>query len=97
MTVNGHAWPNMNVEANLYRVRLLNACNSRRLVIAFLALAPEGNSTVPFLLYKSDSSYYQQPMPLTEIELGNAARAEIVLDLTNYASRRILVINLADI
>lgn len=35
MTVNGKAYPNMNLERNRYRVRLLNACNSRALTISF--------------------------------------------------------------
>lgn len=36
MVVNGKAYPNMNVEQNLYRVRLLNSCNSRGLTISFV-------------------------------------------------------------
>lgn len=35
MIVNGKAYPNMNVERNRYRVRILNACNSRILTISF--------------------------------------------------------------
>lgn len=35
MTVNGKAYPNMNVEQNRYRVRLLNSCNSRGLEVSF--------------------------------------------------------------
>lgn len=31
MIVNGKAFPNMNVERNRYRVRIINTCNSRTL------------------------------------------------------------------
>lgn len=88
MTVNGKAYPNLNVEQNRYRVRLLNACNHVSLVISFVEEAT--NKLIPFTLYKSDSCYHYQPIQLTALRLPIAHRAEIVMDFTGIRGRVIM-------
>lgn len=92
MTVNGKAYPNMNVEKNLYRVRVLNACNSRIITIGFYA--EETAAMMSFTLYKSDSNYHYQPIVLTSLELPPAGRAEIVLDFTAIKTKRVILKNI---
>lgn len=92
MTVNGKAYPNLNVDKDLYRVRILNACNSRTLTITFWA--EETGNIMSFLLYKTDSSYYYRPLELNSIELTPAGRAEIVLDFAAIKSKRVIMKNI---
>lgn len=91
MVVNGKAYPNMNVERNRYRVRLLNACNSRGLTISFKV--EETGALLPFLLYKTDSSYHYKPVEVTEIVMPVAGRIEIVMDFTNVRTKRVIMQN----
>ena len=41
MVVNGKIWPKMSVEPRQYRLRLLNGCDSRFMVIQFYAVAAD--------------------------------------------------------
>lgn len=91
MTVNGKAYPNLNVEQNRYRVRILNACNSRGLTISFFAEAT--NQILPFILYKSDSCYHYQPIQLYSLDLPVAGRAEIILDFTKVTKGKVIMRN----
>jgi FtsP/CotA-like multicopper oxidase with cupredoxin domain len=63
--VNGKVWPNLNVESGLYRVRLLNVCNSLGLLIAFVE--ENSDNYIPFKLFKADISYYEEPLVLDSI------------------------------
>ena len=92
MTVNGRTYPNLNVEQNRYRVRLLNACNSRFLNISFWEERTQ--KIIPFRLYKSDACYHYKPLELTYLELAVASRAEVVLDFTSITSGRVIMMNI---
>jgi FtsP/CotA-like multicopper oxidase with cupredoxin domain len=91
MTVNGKAYPNLNVEQNVYRVRILNACNSRGLTISFLQESTK--RLLNFTLYKSDSCYHYQPIQMNSLALPVAGRAEIVIDFTKVTSGRVIMRN----
>lgn len=89
--VNGKAWPNMNVERNLYRVRILNVCNSRIMTVAFVVEGTE--EYIPFKLYKADVSYYEEPLELTQVELPVSGRVEIVMDFALVGAKRLIMKN----
>jgi len=58
MVVNGVTWPNLNVEPDLYRFRLLNGCNSRFLNLSLQALDAAGVvlGEVPFYQIGAEQS-----------------------------------------
>lgn len=62
MLVNGKAWPNANIEKNVYRVRILNGCNGRQLILSFVD--ETNNKTLPFSIVKVDQAYYDVPIIL---------------------------------
>lgn len=89
--VNGRTWPNMNVERNNYRVRIVNGCNGRPLRLSFVD--EEYGLALPFSLYKADSCYYNNPLTLTEVPLAVSGRIEIVVDFNQLKGKRIIVKN----
>lgn len=72
MLVNGKTWPNMNVERNSYRVRIVNGCNGRMLTLSFFD--EDNGLQIPFTLYKADACYYDKPLVLTEVQLPVSGR-----------------------
>jgi spore coat protein A len=88
MLVNGRVWPRHDVEQGKYRLRLLNGCNSRTLT---LELCP-GSNTAPcpapatFQLLGQEGGLLPAPVPLTEITLGPAERADVIVDFEPYAA-----------
>lgn len=94
MVVNGKAYPNLNVEQNRYRVRILNACNARTLNIEFFSIAL--NRSIPFALYKSDSCYHYQPVQLSNLIIPSGGRVELVVDFTGVSSGKVILKNNQD-
>jgi spore coat protein A len=87
MLVNGKVWPRHDVKQGEYRLRLLNGCNTRTLTLDFCP----GANTVPcpspatFQLLGQEGGLLPAPVPLTEVTLGPAERADIVVDFAPYA------------
>jgi spore coat protein A len=81
----------MNVEKNHYRVRIVNSCNGRQLLLSFFD--EEAKEDIPFQLYKADSCYYNNPLTLTKVEVPPAARVELVIDFALVKGKRIIVKN----
>jgi spore coat protein A len=78
MLVNGMVWPFLNVEQGKYRFRLLNGCNSRALTLAM-------SNGAPFTLIGMDGGLLPAPIVLTELTLGGAERADVIVDFAAYA------------
>jgi FtsP/CotA-like multicopper oxidase with cupredoxin domain len=79
IVVNGRTWPYLEVEARLYRFRLLNGCNSRFLK---LALSRAG---IPFQQIGSDSGLLPAVAPTAELLLGPGERADVLVDFSGVA------------
>jgi FtsP/CotA-like multicopper oxidase with cupredoxin domain len=58
MVVNGVSWPNLDVEPDLYRFRLLNGCNSRFINLSMFVVNPDGTTgaEVPFYQIGAEQS-----------------------------------------
>jgi len=88
MLVNGKVWPRHDVKQGKYRLRLLNGCSSRTLTLQFCP----GSNTAPcpapatFQLLGQEGGLLPAPVPLTEITLGPAERADVVVDFAPYAA-----------
>jgi FtsP/CotA-like multicopper oxidase with cupredoxin domain len=82
MVVNGVSWPELEVEPDLYRLRLLNGCNSRFLNLSLHAYDADGNrlGEVPFYQIGAEQSL----MP-NVVKIVRGARAALPGDGTNVA------------
>lgn len=74
-TVNGKVWPNLNVERRVYRFRVLNGANARFYNLHF-------SNGMEFIQIGTDGGYLPQPVPLTELLIAPAERADILVDFS---------------
>ncbi len=77
MLVNGKVWPFMNVKKGKYRFRMLNASGSR-----VLRLSLSNGHT--FHQIGSDGGLLAAPVAMTSLTLGNAERADVVIDFSSF-------------
>jgi FtsP/CotA-like multicopper oxidase with cupredoxin domain len=77
MVVNGNTWPFLNVEPRRYRFRLLNGCQSRFLILSF------DDPKVEVWQIGNEGGFLSAPVPLKEILMGPAERADVIVDFTN--------------
>jgi spore coat protein A len=84
--INGKIRPYVEVEPRLYRLRILNAANSR-----FFALSLSNN--LPLHQIGTDQGLLREPGSLKNILLAPAERADILIDLTGYAGENIHLLN----
>jgi bilirubin oxidase len=97
MVVNGRTWPVLQVEPRRYRLRLLNACDSRFLLLKIVAKPDEtrpANPVLPFWQIGGDGGFLPRPVCLQRLFLGNAERADVIVDFTGLpASTELYLIN----
>jgi FtsP/CotA-like multicopper oxidase with cupredoxin domain len=88
MVVNGKTWPYLEVEARRYRLRVLNASDSRFLILAL-------DSGLPFTQIGGDGGFLREPVSLSRLLLGPAERADVIVDFSKVApGTRIRMLNL---
>ena len=78
MYVNGIACAHLDVATRLYRLRLLNACNARTLL---LGLRTAAGSAVPFQVIGTDGGLLDAPMRCDATFLAAAERIDLLVDL----------------
>jgi spore coat protein A, manganese oxidase len=89
MVVNGRTWPHLDVEQRRYRFRLLNACNTRLLILKF-------ENDLPFWMIGTDAGFLPEPVRLPQILLGPAERADTIVDFTEIpVGTEFLLLNIA--
>jgi spore coat protein A len=99
MLVNAKIWPKQSVEPRRYRLRLLNACDSRFLVVKFLAVNATttdtlGGQGVTYTVIGADQGLLNTPISAVSrsvIAPGN--RLDIVIDFGSYKGKRIIMAN----
>jgi FtsP/CotA-like multicopper oxidase with cupredoxin domain len=77
MVVNGRTWPYMTVEKRRYRLRLLNGCDSRFLILKF-------SNGLPFWQIGAEGGFLPQPIQRTELLLEPAGRADVIVDFSAF-------------
>lgn len=96
MVVNGNTWPVLNVEPRRYRLRFLNGCNSRFLVLKLvsdpLATRPAAQA-LNFLQIGADGGFLPAPVTQTKLLMGLAERADVIVDFTGNANQTFYLIN----
>jgi spore coat protein A len=89
IVVNGATWPSLRVQQRRYRLRFLNGCNSRFLILRM-------DNRLPFWQIGNDGGLLSEPVELTELLLGPAERADVIVDFAQVpAGQEILLENLA--
>ncbi len=89
--VNGKVWPYLEVEPRKYRFRAINGSNDR---IYNLQLKPEDNSPAPpWFQIGTDGGLLERPVPLEQLIMAPAERAEFIIDFSAYRGKKILVTN----
>lgn len=85
IVVNGRTWPYLEVEPRRYRLRLLNGCNSRFLILKIVAsplASRPANPTLPFWQIGSDGGFLPAPVMLGQLLMAPAERADVIVDFT---------------
>ena len=91
--VNGNTWPFLNVEPRRYRIRFLNGCNSRFLILDF-------NNIPGIEVWQigNEGGFLAAPVNLTALGntllMGLAERADVILDFTNVPAGSYVLGNL---
>lgn len=78
MLVNGKVWPYLNVKQGKYRFRALNGCNSRTLTLSL-------SNAQTFEQIGTDGGLLPAPVTLSQVTLGPAERADIIVDFSALA------------
>jgi spore coat protein A len=85
MVVNGRTWPALAVEPRRYRLRFLNGCNSRFVILKIVAdpLAPRpAEAAVSFWQVGTEGGFLPAPVQLDQLLMGLAERADVIVDFT---------------
>ncbi|MHC4616756.1 MAG: multicopper oxidase family protein [Planctomycetota bacterium] len=88
MVVNGRTWPYLEVEARRYRLRFLNGCNSRFLILKF-------DNDLSFYQIGAEGGFLPAPVMLNELLVGPAERADVIVDFSDVTvGTDIILLNL---
>ncbi len=79
MLVNGKAWPFLEVEPRLYRFRILNGCNARILNLDI------GGARMWQI--GAEGGMWDQPVPVPQLVLAPAERADVLVDFSQLPAR----------
>lgn len=99
--VNGSTWPKLQVEKRRYRLRLLNGCGSRALVLKFddpnVKVWQIGNET-GFLAAPVNTNANPPDPSVADngkavLLMGNAERADLIVDFTGVTSASVQLLN----
>ncbi len=89
IVVNGKTWPSLDVQRRRHRFRLLNGCNSRFLILRM-------DNDLPFWQIGNEGGFLPAPVELTEVLLGPAERADVIVDFTDVPiGTEITLLNIA--
>ena len=85
LMVNGNTWPYLDVEQRRYRLRFLNGCQARFLILDFGSIPGVGVWQIG-----NEGGFLDQPVDLitansARLLMGPAERADVIVDFTNVA------------
>ncbi|MBO3459399.1 multicopper oxidase domain-containing protein [Aetokthonos hydrillicola Thurmond2011] len=75
-TVNGKAWPNLNVDRTLYRFRIINGSSARTYNLKL-------SSKQPIIQIGTDQGLLNSPVYLSSLLMGPGERADILIDFSS--------------
>ena len=86
VTVNGMVWPRVEVDPKAYRLRMLNASDTRTYVFTFA-------NGMRFWKVGGDGGFLDAAVEITHLVLAPAQRADVVVDFSAYAGDQIVLNN----
>ena len=86
LLVNGKLFPYLDVEPRKYRFRVLNGSNARFYNLSFA-------NGAPFHQIGTDQGLLPAPVPLTNLEIAPAERADLVVDFSEHRGTRLVLKN----
>ena len=93
MLVNGAPWPEAEVEAARYRLRLLNGCSARLLDLALDPPPPDGEGGV-FAQVGSDGGLLEHVVTHDRLPMAQAERFDVVVDFSRWpVGTRVTLVN----
>lgn len=99
MVVNGKIWPKTNVEPRNYRMRLLNGCDSRFMVLRFRAVnlsdtdLSYASMPIPFYVIGSDQGLAEEATLTDTLVFEPGSRYDIVFNFNGLSDYRIIMEN----
>ena len=75
-TVNGKAWPNLNVDRTVYRFRIVNGSSARTYNLKL-------SSQQPIIQIGTDGGMLNAPVQLSKLLLSPGERADVLIDFSN--------------
>jgi spore coat protein A, manganese oxidase len=87
--VNGKVWPFLEVEPRKYRFRIINGSNSRFYRLKF-------DIPVIWVQIGTEGGFLEAPVPLTELTLAPAERADVIVDFSTANGQSIILTNNAN-
>ncbi|HEX6256091.1 MAG TPA: multicopper oxidase domain-containing protein [Euzebyales bacterium] len=101
MVVNGKIWPKANVEPRNYRMRLLNGCDSRFMVLQFVAVDPgvtdpshpSASAPLDFWVIGSDQGL-GTPAQTDTLVFEPGGRYDVVVNFDGLDGKRVIMKNL---
>jgi spore coat protein A, manganese oxidase len=85
MLVNGKVWPYLEVEPRLYRLRILNGCNSRILTLNFAGAT--------MWQIGAEGGLFDKPVEVKTLVMAPAERADVLVDFGPLAGKTLVVTN----
>ncbi|MGC2257118.1 MAG: multicopper oxidase domain-containing protein, partial [Candidatus Sulfotelmatobacter sp.] len=89
--VNGKLFPYLDVEPRKYRFRVLNGSNARFYNLSFVESAAANHNEVPFHQIGTDQGLLSAPVPLTNLEIAPAERADLVIDFSQHRGAQVVL------
>jgi spore coat protein A len=86
LVVNGRTWPYLNVEQRRYRLRFLNGCNSRFLILKMVTGDPTSrpaDAALSFWQIGADGGFLPSPLELDSLLVAPAERADVIVDFSS--------------
>jgi spore coat protein A, manganese oxidase len=77
MTVNGLAWPNMNVDRGQYTFKILDGSDARWYDLGM-------SNGMPFTVVAADGSYLRSPVTTTSLTIAPGERYDVLVDFSIY-------------
>ena len=90
--VNGKIWPFMAAEPRWYRFRVLNASNARIYSLKLLD-SGRGGRVLPFVQIANELGYLPAPVPVDDLVLAPAERADVLVDFREVGGRNVNLVN----
>jgi spore coat protein A, manganese oxidase len=95
MVVNGRTWPVLHVEPRRYRLRFLNGCNSRFVILKIVSEATQrpGAAVLPFWRIGAEGGFLPKAVEQESMLMSPAERADVIVDFTDCEGARLFLIN----